>query len=59
MEKSNYEKAAYLMREAVINVENALCWLDENHEDREKLNGIVDSISSSMKLYELQAEQEL
>lgn len=57
MEKSDYEKASNLMREAVINVENALCCLDENHEDREKLNDLIDTMSNIMKLYELQAEQ--
>lgn len=56
MEKSDYEKAANLMRKAVINVENALCWLDVDHEDREKLHDLIDAMSNTMKLYELQAE---
>lgn len=56
MEKSDYKKASNLMREAVINVENALCWLDTEHEDREKLNDLIDSMSDIMKLYELQVE---
>ncbi len=56
MGKSDYEKVANFMREAVINVENALSWLDAEHEDREKLNDLIDSMSNIMKLYKLQAE---
>lgn len=57
MEKSDYQNAATCMRQAVINTEDALCWLDKDHEDREKLHELIDTMSNLMKLYELYAEQ--
>jgi len=57
MVKPNYQEALKLLTTAVTSIEDAISWLNEEHEDRESLHDIIDDIEKFRTKFKFEIQE--